>query len=219
MPPASKILKRLVELLLAAVILAAAFPIMVIVALLIRTTMGPPVFFRQVRPGKDKKPFTLLKFRTMNDARGEGGRLLPDGRRLTRLGRFLRRTSLDELPQLINVLTGDMSIVGPRPLLCRYLPYYTQRECLRFAVRPGITGWAQIHGRNVVGWDERLDFDAWYVENWSLALDCRVLITTLLTCLTQKGLVVDPRSTGGLDLDEQRSNSNQGSAHAQRSPC
>jgi len=215
----STTVKRLFDILLAAVILAVASPVMIAIALVIRATMGPPVLFRQVRPGKNKKPFTLLKFRTMNEARGGNGRLLPDSRRLTPLGRFLRRTSLDELPQLVNVLTGDMSIVGPRPLLCRYLPYYTERECLRFAVRPGITGWAQIHGRNLLGWDERLAFDAWYVENWSLALDCRILLRTLLACTTQKGLVVDPRSTGGLDLDEERGNLRKESANAQGSPC
>jgi sugar transferase EpsL len=196
----------------------AAVP-MLVIAVLIRLTMGSPILFCQERPGKGKRLFRLRKFRSMNDSRGPDGRLLPDGRRLTRLGRFLRKTSLDELPQLWDVLKGDMSLVGPRPLLSRYLPYYTDRECLRFSVLPGITGWAQIRGRNTLGWDKRLGLDVWYVENWSLALDLRILLLTLGAVLTQKGMMVDVNSTGGLDLDEERASRRKESAGVKSSPC
>ncbi len=201
---ASRLIKRVLDLLVAATILLVAALPMLVVALLIRATMGSPVLFRQQRPGKGKRLFTLWKFRSMNDARGPEGRLLPDGRRITRLGRFLRKTSLDELPQLWNVLRGDMSLVGPRPLLLRYLPYYTERECLRFTVRPGITGWAQVRGRNSLGWDERLALDVWYVENWSLALDLRIVLSTLIAVVSKKGIIVDVHSLGALDLDVER---------------
>jgi lipopolysaccharide/colanic/teichoic acid biosynthesis glycosyltransferase len=161
------------------------------------------VVFRQRRPGLGGRPFTLKKFRTMNDARGPDGRFLPDAGRLTPLGRFLRRTSLDELPQLWNVLWGEMSLVGPRPLRWHYLPYFTPRERLRHTVRPGITGWAQIHGRNEASWDHRLANDVWYVEHWSLWLDCRILCLTLLQVFRGRGVVVDANSIMK-DLDEER---------------
>ncbi len=207
-------LKRTLDFALAATaLLLWAIPIALIAAA-VRLSMGRPVLFRQVRPGRDRKPITVYKFRTMTDARGDDGQPLPDGQRLTRLGRFLRKTSLDELPQLWNVLRGDMSLVGPRPLLMRYLPYYTHRESLRFTVPPGITGWAQVHGRNLLGWDERLELDAWYVEHWSFGLDVRVLWLTVSAVFSRRGLVVDPRSTGGLDLDEQRMYQSEPLAHA-----
>src|SRR3990172_2045989 len=175
----SRLVKRVLDVVVAGTaLLLAALP-MLVVAVLIRITMGSPVLFCQARPGKAKRLFALYKFRSMNDARGPDGRLLPDCQRLTRLGRFLRRTSLDEWPQLWNVLRGDMSLVGPRPWLARYLPYYTERECLRFDVPPGITGWAQVRSRNRLGWDERLSLDIWYVENWSLALDLRIIVLTV----------------------------------------
>lgn len=165
--------------------------------------MGRPVLFRQTRPGYRAKPFFLYKFRTMREAYGPDGTPRPDAERLTRLGRFLRRKSLDELPQLWNVCRGDMSLVGPRPLLTRYLPYFTDRERLRQTVRPGITGWAQIRGRNAASWDQRLSDDVWYVENWSLSLDLKILLMTLKAVLEGSGVVVDPRATM-LNLDEER---------------
>ena len=154
--------------------------------------------YRQVRVGQGEKPFRLWKFRTMSNERSADGALLPDGERLTRLGRWLRETSLDELPQLINVLTGDMSVVGPRPLLTRYIPRYTARQRRRHEARPGITGWAQIHGRNAVDWDSRLELDVWYVENASLGLDLRILLRTILIVLRRDAVL----SGGGADKDE-----------------
>ncbi len=176
---------------------------MLLIALAIRMRLGSPVFYRQQRPGLHGQPFTLLKFRTMTDARGADGHLLPDAERLTRLGRFLRRTSLDELPELINVLRGEMSLVGPRPLLTEYLPYYTEREHLRHSVKPGITGWAQINGRNLARWDERLAMDVWYVEHCSLRLDIQIIIRTVVSILKRENVVVDPRSLMP-DLDQER---------------
>ena len=141
--------------------------------------MGRPVLFRQVRPGYRARPFTLMKFRTMREARDSLGRPLPDSDRLMKFGRFLRRTSLDELPQLWNVLRGEMSLVGPRPLLMEYLPLYSPEQARRHLVRPGITGWAQVNGRNVIGWDEKFRYDVWYVDHWSLWLDLKVLLRTV----------------------------------------
>jgi sugar transferase EpsL len=201
---ATAILKRTFDLVVAGLMLLVLALPMLLVALAIRICMGSPVVFHQRRPGRHERPFEIHKFRTMTDARGPDGNLLPDARRLTRLGRFLRQTSLDELPQLWNVLAGEMSFVGPRPLLLRYLPYYTKRERIRFAVLPGITGWAQIHGRNEVLWDKRLALDAWYVENHSLWLDCRILLLTLIKVIKREGTVVDAQAAG-LDLDEERS--------------
>ncbi len=201
---AAIILKRLFDILVAGGLLLGLAPIILPVAALIRMTMGKPMVFRQIRPGRHRRPMTVYKFRTMTDACDEHGNPLPDAERLTWLGKILRKTSLDELPQLWNVFRGDMSLVGPRPLLMRYLPYYTDRESLRFTVPPGITGWAQVHGRNLLGWQERLELDAWYVENWSLLLDMRILWLTAIAVFTRRGVVVDPRSTGGKDLDEER---------------
>lgn len=200
----ARTIKRGIDILVAATGLIVFSIPMLLVAVAIGLVMGRPVLFRQVRPGKNAEPFSLYKFRTMREVCDVQGRPLPDGQRLTGLGRWLRKTSLDELPQLWNVLKGEMSLVGPRPLLTRYLPYYRQRERLRFTVRPGITGWAQVHGRNVLGWDQRLDLDAWYVENWSLGLDVRILARTFLSVLTHRGVMVDPRATGNKDLDEER---------------
>jgi lipopolysaccharide/colanic/teichoic acid biosynthesis glycosyltransferase len=173
------------------------------VALAIRCVMGSPVFFRQPRLGRGANRFVLFKFRTMREAFGPNGRRLPDSERLTRLGRFLRKTSLDELPQFWNVLRGDMSLVGPRPLLPEYLPYFTESERRRFSVRPGITGWAQINGRNESGWDQRLGMDVWYVENWSNWLDVRILFRTVGAVLFGKGVIVDTASAIAR-LDDQR---------------
>lgn len=166
-------LKRLFDLSLAAIALGSAAPILAILASAVRLTMGPPIFFRQQRPGRGGKPFTLYKFRTMR----LGGS--SDAERLTRLGRLLRRTSLDELPQLFNVLKGDMSLVGPRPLLMEYLPLYTAEQARRHEVRPGLTGWAQVKGRNALSWEEKFALDVWYVDNRSFWLDLRILALTV----------------------------------------
>ena len=165
--------------------------------------MGRPVFFHQIRPGYFEKPFTIYKFRTMLKGNDALGNPLPDADRLHPVGSFLRRTSVDELPELWNVLRGDMSFVGPRPLLTRYLPFYTDQERIRFTVRPGITGWAQINGRNEASWSDRLQRDIWYVHNQSLVLDIKILWTTLLKVLRRDQVVVDARSIM-LDLDEER---------------
>jgi len=161
---------------------------MFVTALVIRTTLGKPVLFKQVRPGKDGKPFTIYKFRTMNNATGANGRLLPDEKRLTPFGKFLRSTSLDELPELFNVLKGDMSIVGPRPLLMQYLGRYTPEQVRRHEVKPGLTGWAQVNGRNALSWEEKFRLDVWYVDNWSLALDLKILIMTVVKVLRREGI-------------------------------
>ncbi len=181
-------LKRPLDVLAAAAALVVCAPVMLAVALAIRLTMGGPVLFRQQRPGLHGQPFTLLKFRTMTDWRGPDGALLPDADRLTPLGRFLRRTSLDELPQLINVLRGEMSLVGPRPLLMEYLPLYSPRQARRHEVRPGITGWAQVQGRNSLTWEQKFDLDVAYVDRHSLLLDLRILGLTLLKVLQREGI-------------------------------
>jgi len=199
-----KRVKRAIDLMGAAVSLVATAPIMLVVAVLIRIRMGSPVFFRQSRPGYKGVPFELIKFRTMQNKLDESGNPLPDAERLTRLGRFLRSSSLDELPQLWNVLRGEMSLVGPRPLLDRYYPYFSEREKVRFLMRPGITGWAQVNGRNLTDWDERLAQDVWYVENWSLLLDLRILFLTIVKIARRSDVVTDPQSSLP-NLDEARS--------------
>jgi len=190
--------KRALDLALASAGLGLSLPLLSLVAAAIRIDMGTPVTYRQVRIGKDEKPFRLWKFRTMTKERGPDGALLPDAERLTKLGRWLRETSLDELPQLINVLAGEMSIVGPRPLLVRYLPRYAERQRLRHKVRPGLTGWAQIHGRNALDWSSKLELDAWYAENVSLGLDLRIILRTVLLVLTRQSVL----SGAGGELDE-----------------
>jgi len=195
--------KRLLDLTITVPGLVLAAPLMAVIALLVRWRLGAPVLFRQVRPGLHERPFTMLKFRTMTDARDAGGALLPDADRLTPLGRFLRASSLDELPELWNVLRGEMSLVGPRPLLTRYLPYFTVDERARFQVYPGITGWAQIHGRNEASWADRLALDVWYAQHLTLTLDVGILAATLLRVLSQDGVAVDARYTMR-DLDEER---------------
>ena len=150
--------------------------------------MGAPILFRQQRPGRDARPFTLLKFRTMTDDRYANGNPLPDAQRLPRLGHFLRNTSLDELPELWNVLTGEMTLVGPRPLLMQYLERYTRGQARRHLVRPGITGWAQINGRNAISWEEKFALDTWYVDHWNLILDFRILVATLWYVLRRENV-------------------------------
>jgi lipopolysaccharide/colanic/teichoic acid biosynthesis glycosyltransferase len=172
------------------VLISAVFviPIALAVAFFVRLHLGSPVIFTQVRPGKDAEPFKMYKFRTMRDALDVEGNPLPDDERLTRFGRFLRSTSLDELPELWNVLRGEMSIVGPRPLLMEYLPLYTREQSRRHEVRPGITGWAQVNGRNAISWEEKFELDLWYVDNMSPWLDMKILIKTFAKVVSRDGV-------------------------------
>jgi lipopolysaccharide/colanic/teichoic acid biosynthesis glycosyltransferase len=180
--------KRAFDLVVASVGLIALAPLLGMTAVAIRLVLGRPVIFAQRRPGRHGRPFVLYKFRTMSGARAADGRLRPDRERLTRLGRLLRRTSLDELPELVNVIRGDMSLVGPRPLLMEYLPRYTREQASRHDVRPGITGWAQLNGRNSLPWDRRFALDVWYVEHQSFRLDTRILLLTVWHTLAQVGV-------------------------------
>lgn len=190
--------KRILDLALTAPAVIVLSPLLALVAVLVRIRLGSPVLFKQIRPGLHEKPFEIFKFRTMTDARNQDGKLLSDAQRITRLGAFLRKTSLDELPELFNVLNGDMSLVGPRPLLMQYLPYYTRRERLRHTVRPGLTGLAQVSGRNLLKWDERLEADVKYVESASPALDARIIFQTVMQVLKSKDVVVVPGTVGSL---------------------
>lgn len=188
-------MKRAFDLFVAAALLTLLAPLMVILAVMISFQMGMPVFFRQRRPGFQAKPFTMIKFRTMRDAVDAEGMSLLDAERLTRLGKFLRASSLDELPELWNVLKGDMSLVGPRPLLMEYLPLYSQEQARRHEVRPGITGWAQVNGRNALTWDEKFKLDVWYVDNRSFVLDIRILTKTVLAVFLRHGISNDGHAT------------------------
>jgi sugar transferase EpsL len=180
--------KRVMDLCIAGSAMLLLFPLFVIVAILARIVSGSPVFYRQVRPGRFGQPFTLIKFRTMSNETDKTGRFLADGDRLTRFGRFLRATSLDELPQFWNVLRGQISLVGPRPLLMSYLPRYSPEQARRHEVMPGITGWAQVNGRNALSWEEKFKFDVWYVEHWSLALDLKILWLTVRKVIRREGI-------------------------------
>jgi lipopolysaccharide/colanic/teichoic acid biosynthesis glycosyltransferase len=182
--------KRLFDLAIAVPAIILLSPLIALAAILVRISLGSPVLFRQTRPGLLGKPFILVKFRTMTDARNESGELRSDAERVTLIGAFLRTISLDELPQLWNVLCGDMSLVGPRPLLMEYLPHYTAEQNRRHSVRPGITGWAQINGRNALRFSERLKLDVWYVDNWSLWLDIRILFRTFFKVLRSSGVKI-----------------------------
>jgi len=190
-----KILKRLFDLTSSLAFLILLSPLLAGIAALARLLLGSPVFVRQLRPGLHGRPFTLLKFRTMTEARDPAGNLLPDEQRLTRLGRFLRRTSLDELPELINVLKGEMRLVGPRPLLTQYLDRYTPEQARRHEVKPGITGWAQINGRNALTWEEKFKLDVWYVDHRSLALDLKILLLTPFSALRGYGVSAEGHAT------------------------
>ncbi len=183
-------------------------PLFAVLALALRFTIGNPVLFKQLRPGYGGGLFTLLKFRTMTNRADKNGRILPDSQRLTSFGRFLRVSSLDELPELINVIKGDMSLVGPRPLLVRYSPYFTSEERARFLVKPGITGLSQVQGRNDLSWDMRMAKDVEYVQNYSFALDLKIIYLTVLQVIRRKGLRVDPGATM-LNFDEERHLKNQ----------
>lgn len=180
--------KRALDLSLSVLLLALLSPVLLVIALVVRRSLGTPVLFSQQRPGKDETPYTIYKFRTMTADRNDAGELLPDKDRLTQLGRFLRTTSLDELPELINVVKGEMSLVGPRPLLMRYLPRYTSEQRRRHEVLPGITGWAQVNGRNELSWDEKFAHDIWYVDNLSLGLDLKILLRTVAQVLRRRGI-------------------------------
>jgi sugar transferase EpsL len=182
------VLKRGLDVVASALGLAVLSPVLLGTALAVRMRMGSPVLFRQTRPGLHGRPFTMYKFRTMRGERDARGELLSDAERLTPLGRFLRASSLDELPELINVLRGDMSLVGPRPLLMEYLPLYTPEQARRHEVRPGITGWAQVNGRNAISWDEKFRLDVWYVEHAGIGLDLRILLRTVLGVLRREGI-------------------------------
>ncbi len=197
--------KRTLDVTVSLFALLLLAPVMLTISMVVFLKLGWPVLFRQERPGLNAHPFTLYKFRTMRDARDKNGSLLPDGERLTPFGRFLRSSSLDELPELINVLKGDMSLVGPRPLLMRYTPYYTKTEQLRHTVRPGITGWAQLNGRNDLNWNTRLEADVWYVQNCSLMLDISILLRTFIKVVKQDGVIVNPGASMQ-DLDQERRN-------------
>ncbi len=188
-------IKRLIDVVGAAAGLALTGPAMAVAAVAVRVSMGAPVFFRQERPGLGGRPFRLWKFRTMSDARGPDGQLLPDEQRLTAVGQFIRSTSLDELPQLLNVLKGEMSLVGPRPLLMRYLPRYNARQAKRHDMKPGITGLAQVRGRNALTWSQKFEFDVEYVEHWSLLLDVRVLLGTVSQVLRRDGITSEGHVT------------------------
>ena len=181
-------IKRALDILGAAIGLIVLSPILVVILLMVRRDMGSPVLFRQTRPGRDGKSFQMIKFRTMRDAIDANGRPLPDAERLTTLGRFLRSSSLDELPELWNVLKGDMSLVGPRPLLMEYLPLYNSEQARRHEVRPGVTGWAQANGRNAISWDEKFALDVWYVDNRSLVLDLKIIWLTIRKVLKREGI-------------------------------
>lgn len=198
--------KRLIDFILSLIALIVLSPILLIVALLVRTKLGTPVIFKQERPGLNEKIFTLYKFRTMTDAKDEQGNLLPDEIRLTKFGKLLRSTSLDELPELFNILKGDMAIVGPRPLLVRYLPLYNEHQKHRHDVRPGFTGWAQCNGRNAISWEEKFDLDVYYTKHVSLLLDIKIILKTVKVVLFREGI----SSETSVTMEEFRGSSNEG---------
>ncbi len=187
--------KRAMDVVLSLGTLIALSPVLLVVALLVRSRLGSPVLFRQVRPGLAGRPFEMIKFRTMLDAVGPDGQPLSDAERLTPFGRWLRSTSLDELPELWNVLKGDMSLVGPRPLLMEYLPLYSAEQARRHEVRPGVTGWAQVNGRNAIGWEQKFKLDIWYVDNRSLWMDWRIIAMTLLKIIRRDGIAAEGSAT------------------------
>ncbi|MBR3608143.1 MAG: sugar transferase [Lachnospiraceae bacterium] len=196
--------KRFLDILISGMALILLSPVFLTVAILVRVKLGSPIIFHQKRPGKDEKIFTLCKFRTMTDAKDEKGNLLPDEVRLTSFGKLLRATSLDELPELWNILKGDMSLVGPRPLLVEYLPYYREEEKLRHSVRPGLTGYAQVNGRNFLGWDHRLEKDVFYVKNLSFILDLKILIKTVMVVVKKEDVSVDSNAVECYLWEERR---------------
>lgn len=188
-------MKRSFDFLVALFAALVFMPVMLVVAVVVRIGLGGPVLFTQKRPGLANKPIQIYKFRSMTSARDKAGNLLPDDQRLTRLGLFLRKTSLDELPQLFNVIRGDLSLVGPRPLLMEYLELYTPRQARRQEVRPGITGWAQVNGRNAISWEQKFEYDVWYVENQSFLLDLRILLLTVKKVLGRSDISAQGTNT------------------------
>jgi len=201
-------LKRTIDFLFALFALVTLLPVLIVVAVLVRVKLGSPILFSQQRPGLNGKIFRMYKFRSMTDERDESGALLPDKVRLTKFGSFLRSSSLDELPGLWNILKGDMSLVGPRPLLVEYLEFYTEREQLRHSLRPGLTGLAQVSGRNNLAWDERLEIDVEYVQNQSFLLDLKILYLTFIKVIKKEDVVVVPSSKFGKLSDERSKNNN-----------
>lgn len=190
-----KYIKRLLDIVLSILALVVLSPVLLVLAILVRIKLGSPVIFRQPRPGKNGKIFNLYKFRTMTDARDENGELLPDETRLTLFGKWLRSTSLDELPELLCILKGDMSFVGPRPLLVKYLPLYNEEQSRRHDVRPGLTGWAQVNGRNTLTWEEKFRHDIWYVENISFLVDIRIIFMTVRKVFRREGISSETATT------------------------
>lgn len=188
-------MKRFFDILISLLAIILLSPIIIFTGILIYFKIGSPVLFKQLRPGKNEEIFRVYKFRTMSDAKDASGNLLPDERRLTSLGKILRKLSLDELPQLVNVLKGEMSFVGPRPLLVEYLPLYNERQKKRHSVRPGITGWAQVNGRNAISWEDKFELDVWYVENQSFLLDMKILVLTVLKVFKSEGISQDGQAT------------------------
>ncbi|MGN7479855.1 sugar transferase [Solibacillus silvestris] len=188
-------MKRILDFVISFVLLILLSWIYIVLAVLIRVNLGSPIIFKQPRPGKNSETFYIYKFRTMSDERSEKGELLPDEIRLTSFGKLIRKLSLDELPQLWNVLKGDMSFVGPRPLLVEYLPLYNERQVFRHKVRPGITGWAQVNGRNAISWEQKFEYDVWYVENQSLWLDFKILLLTVKKVFVSEGISQQGQAT------------------------
>lgn len=190
-----KYIKRILDIISSLLAIIILSPLLAVTAVLVKTKLGSPVLFKQERPGKDEKIFTLLKFRTMTDERDENGKLLPDEVRLTKFGKFLRSTSIDELPELFNILKGDMSVIGPRPLLVEYIPRYNEHQHRRHEVRPGLSGWAQVNGRNTVSWEDKFDMDVHYVDNYSFAMDVKILFMTVLNVLKKEGISSETSAT------------------------
>lgn len=190
-----KYLKRFFDFVSALLALIVFSLLLAVIAVLVKVKLGSPVIFKQERPGLNNKVFTLYKFRTMTDERDENGELLPDEVRLTKFGQFLRNTSIDELPELINILKGDMSVIGPRPLLVQYIPLYNEHQARRAEVKPGLTGWAQVNGRNTVTWEDKFDMDVYYVDNYSLALDIKILFMTVKNVIKREGISSDTSAT------------------------
>ena len=195
LPKGAPFVKRLFDLIIASLAALILSPIMLLVSISVIVNLGFPILFRQKRPGYHGEIFTIYKFRTMKDNKDSQGNLLPDANRLSKLGRLLRSTSLDELPELFNIIKGDMSLVGPRPLLIEYLPLYNQEQARRHDVIPGITGWAQVHGRNALNWEQKFELDVWYVDHWSFWLDIKILALTVVKVLKREGISQPGKAT------------------------
>ena len=200
----AKYIKRILDLILSLMALIVLMPLMIIIGILVRINLGSPIIFKQKRPGKNEKIFTLYKFRTMTDKRDIDGNLLPDEYRLTKFGKFLRSTSLDELPELINIIKGDMAIVGPRPLLVEYLPYYTEEEKHRHDVRPGLTGLAQVNGRNEISWEEKLKYDTEYIKKISFYSDLKIIFKTIKKTIKREDILMGNEFVVGKFIDQRK---------------